>query len=304
MLFWRNPIFPESGIFLTTIRRLLKLSPAKARKYILDTISGIIEREGIDDYREDFNMEVHTHFASGDEPERIGITEMKFVEGFYLFWQELRKRFPDLFIDNCSSGGRKLDYKTASMAFPLCQSDFGGFQSYEEECVQLENLYLDDWLPLHGTLSWGESDSYHAFSGLGCGYGSKIWQFNGRDPKPEDDYVRHKKILEWGKMLRDLHIKGDVYPQVESPELDMCLWNGQQIHVPEENRGAVVIFRRKQSTDADFQLHLAGIEQEGKYAVTFFDGEKRTISGLELAKLEIHLDNPRSFRIFMYERCP
>ena len=280
---------------------LFNIGIPEARKYLFDIISGIMEREGIDDYREDFNMEPDAALASGDEPDRIGVTEMKFVEGFYLFWEELRKRFPDMYIDNCASGGRRLDYKAAAFSFPLCQSDFGCFLHYEEECIQLENLYLDDWLPLHGTLIWGAEDLYHAISGLGCGLGSQIWAYNGRDPKPDHDYEMHRKIVEWGKLLRDLHMTGDVYPQVESPEVDMRLWNGQQIHIPEENRGAVVVFRRKQSPDADFQLHLSGIDPEREYDVEFFDGEIRKIFGRELASLMIHLDQPRSFRAFTYK---
>ena len=107
--------------------------------------------------------------------------------------------------------------------------------------------------------------------------------------------------MEWGKLLRDLHMAGDVYPQVEFPDLDMRLWNGQQIHLPEENRGAVVVFRRKQSPEADFQLHLSGIDPEREYELEFFDGEIRKIFGRELASLMIHLDQPRSFRIFAYK---
>ena len=282
---------------------LLNIGIPEARKYLFDTISGIIEREGIDDYREDFNMESHTHLASGDEPDRIGITEMKFIEGFYLFWQDLRKRFPDLFIDNCSSGGRKLDYKTASLAFPLCQSDYGCFLTNEVECVQLENLYLDEWLPLHGTLNWGPDDPYHMACGMGGGLGSKVWQFNGREPKPDHDYDRHRKLLEWGKQLRDIHLTGDVYPLVEAPENDWTKWNGQQIHDPQKNSGMVQLFRRKNSPDPEFQMKLAGLDPEAAYNVEFFTGEKQTLSGRELASMTVRLEQPRSFQLIRYHKA-
>ena len=280
---------------------LLNIGIPEARKYLFDTIRAIIERERIDDYREDFNMDAWNCLISGDEPGRTGITEMKFVEGFYLFWEALRQQFPDMYIDNCSGGGRRLDYKTASLSFPLCQSDLSCYLPYEEECVQMENIFLDDWIPLHGTLNWGEDDPYHAANGLGCGYASKIWTFNGREPQEEHDYERHSKIIMWGKLLRDLHLKGDVYPLIESPEQDMRLWNGQHIHVPEENCGAVMIFRRKQSPDADFRLHLSAVDLKQKYTVEFFDGTPCRMTGGELAGLEIHLDAPRSFQFLKYE---
>ena len=281
---------------------LFNIGIPEARKYLFDIISGIMEREGIDDYREDFNMDPGPYFAAADAPDRIGVAEMKFVEGFYRFWAELRTRFPDMFIDNCASGGRRLDYKAATFSFPMCQSDFGCFLPYEEECVQLENRYLDDWLPLHGTLNWGEEDPYHAMCGMGGGYGSKIWQFDGREPKPDHDYARHRKLLEWGKELRDLHMTGDVYPLTEAPERDFTQWNGQQVHDPAAGRGMIQIFRRKRSTEPEFRLALCGLDPDARYEAEFFTGEKRTLSGRELAGLTVRLENPRSFQLIRYRR--
>jgi alpha-galactosidase len=184
----------------------------------------------------------------------------------------------------------------------LCQSDFGCFLTNEVECVQLENLYLDDWLPLHGTLNWGPEDPYHMASGLGGGLGCKVWQFNGRDPKPDHDYDCHRKLLEWGKQLRDIHLTGDVYPLVEAPENDWTKWNGQQIHDPAKDCGMVQLFRRKNSPDPEFQLKLAGLNPDAVYEVEFFTGEKQTLAGRELAALTIRLEQPRSFQIIRYQK--
>ena len=281
---------------------LYNLGIPEAREALLETISGIMEREGIDDYREDFNMDAMSFFTENDAPDRAGITEMKFVEGFFLFWEGLRKKFPDMFIDNCAGGGRRLNYKSAAFSFPLCQSDFACYSTYEVECVQLENQILDDWLPLHGTLNWGEEDLYHAASGMGGGYSTKIWQYNGREPKEDHDYEAHRKILEWGRMLRDMHLAGDVYPLVESPEQDFSKWNGQQIHDPQNDCGMVQIYRRKASPDPDFQLDLTGLKEEAVYETEFFTGERRKLSGKELKKLSVHLELPRSFQFLRYRR--
>ncbi|MBR4666446.1 MAG: hypothetical protein IKO93_21445, partial [Lentisphaeria bacterium] len=128
-----------------------------------------------------------------------------------------------------------------------------------------------------------------------------IWQFNGLDPKPNHDYEMHRRLLQWGKQLRDIHLTGDVYPLVESPETDWTKWNGQQIHDPVRNCGMVQIFRRKNSPDADFQLKLSGLIPDAIYETEFFSGEKKQLSGRELASLTIHLDSPRSFQIIRYQ---
>lgn len=281
---------------------LLNIGIPEARQYLFETICSIIEREGIDDFREDFNLDPQMYWNMGDEPGRTGVTEMKFVEGVYLFWEALRKRFPDMFIDNCASGGRRLDYKMASFSFPLCQSDFATYRVYEVEYIQLENIFLDEWLPLHGTLNWGEDDPYHAVSGLGGGYGSKIWQFNGREVAPDHDFEHHRKILQWGKKLRDIHLTGDVYPLVDKTVSDWSLWHGQQIHDPRSGNGMVQLYRCPNAAEPDFFLDLAALEPDAVYETEFFSGEKRHLSGRELALLVIHLESPRSFEILSYRK--
>ena len=280
---------------------LLNIGIPEAREYLFKTISTIMEREGIDDYREDFNMDPGPYFDMGDTCGRTGITEMKFVEGVYLYWEAMRKKFPDMYIDNCASGGRRLDYKMSSMGFPLCQSDLATLRTYEEEYIHWENFCLDEWLPLHGTLNWGENDLYHAASGLGCGFGSKIWQFNGREPSEDHDFDQHRKILEWGKQLRDIHLTGDVYPFNELPETSWSQWHGQQIHDPATGSGMVQLYRCPKAAAAEFQLNLEKLLPEALYEVRFFTGETKELSGRELAKLVIHLEKPRSFQLISYK---
>ena len=70
--------------------------------------------------------------------------------------------------------------------------------------------------------------------------------------------------------------------------------------VTARNCGMVQIFRRKNSPDADFQLKLSGLIPDAIYETEFFSGEKKRLSGRELASLTIHLDSPRSFQIL---RC-
>ncbi len=281
---------------------LLNIGIPEARDYLTGIVVDIMKKENIDDYREDFNIDAWNFWCSGDTPDRIGVTEMKYVENFYKFWADIRKHFPDSFIDNCSGGGRRLDYKSAMLSFPMCQSDFACYSEYEEECITLENMYLDDWLPLHGTLNWGENDPYHAACALGGGYGSKIWQFNGREVAADHDYDMHRKLLQWGKLLRDMHLMGDVYPLIDSPELDMTKWNALQTHLPEKDAGAVQIFRRKQSLSSVQKLTLAGIVPEASYTVNTFSGKSLTMSGKELMNFTVELAQPRSFEIIHYFR--
>ena len=72
----------------------------------------LIEENGIDYYRQDFNMLPAGYWRDADEPGRRGITEIRHIENLYRFWDYLLDRFPGLLIDNCASGGKRLDWES------------------------------------------------------------------------------------------------------------------------------------------------------------------------------------------------
>ena len=56
--------------------------------------------------------------------ERQGIAEIKYINGLYATLDELLDRFPGLVIDNCASGGRRLDYEMCRRSVPLFRTDY------------------------------------------------------------------------------------------------------------------------------------------------------------------------------------
>ena len=84
----------------------------------------IRDRNGIDYYRQDFNMGISPYWEANDEPGRTGMKEIRHVEGLYKFWDYLLDRFPRLMIDNCAAGGRRLDLETMSRSAPLWRTDY------------------------------------------------------------------------------------------------------------------------------------------------------------------------------------
>jgi len=83
-------------------------------------IGDIIEKEGIDFYRQDFNMGPEYHWLCNDAPDRQGITENKHVTGYYAYWDGLVARFPKLWLDSCASGGNRNDLETMRRRFRCC----------------------------------------------------------------------------------------------------------------------------------------------------------------------------------------
>ena len=68
----------------------------EARLWLTDYISDFIKKEGIDYFRQDFNLDPMPYWEVNDKPDRIGISEIRHIEGLYAFWDSLLVRFPHL----------------------------------------------------------------------------------------------------------------------------------------------------------------------------------------------------------------
>ena len=96
------------------------------------------------------------------------MTEIRYIEGLYAFWDAFRKGHPGLMIDNCASGGRRLDLETISRSAALWRSDFQCNPNFNPAGMQGQTYGLSSWIPLSAAVARA-SDPYRFRSGLGVG---------------------------------------------------------------------------------------------------------------------------------------
>lgn len=305
----RGSILTEHPEWLTTCGDsdvfLLNLGNPEALDYIFHTLRTLIEEQGIDIYREDFNFNTLPYWAAMDAPDRIGVAEMKHVAGHYELWERFHQAFPDMPFDNCASGGRRLDYLALTYSWPLCRSDYACLLHYLREYVQVQSLYLSDWVPLHAGFTWmPEHDPYDFLSCSGTGISNKIWQYDSRSVPADDayDWEYHRTMLFHQKRLRDILIDGNLYPLTERPD-NPAVWCACQVHLPESGSGFVLAFRRPQSPEMQMSFSLNEIQPTAEYELEYLDGTTRIVRGGELASgLQIVMEIPRSVTLIYYRR--
>ncbi len=175
---------------------LFKLNDPVARAWLLDYIDVQITAAQLDWLRYDFNIEPLEFWRLNDTMDRQGITEIRYIEGLYALWDELRLRHPGMIIDMCASGGRRNDIEALMRGIPLWHSDmqcFGPNPSAE----QLQNAGLFRWIPFHGTAVFDYEPSYQFRSGMTTG---NIFCHPGPDKimqryrEQEADYLASKGI--------------------------------------------------------------------------------------------------------------
>lgn len=93
-------------------------------------------------------------FVSPQQPPHLAQTpkspsEIRWIEGLYAFWDELLRRHPGLIIDDCASGGRRIDLEMIGRSTALSRTDFPG----DLLASQYHGFGLLRWVPLNATLT-------------------------------------------------------------------------------------------------------------------------------------------------------
>ena len=133
-----------------------------AWKWMVERIDGLLLSEGIDIYRQDFNMDPLPSWRAADAADRQGIAEIRHVTGLLAYWDELLRRHPERLYDNCSSGGRRNDLESMRRGVPFTKSDY----ATEPIGVQGETYGISLWLPYYAaTWMWNE-DPYTCRSNM------------------------------------------------------------------------------------------------------------------------------------------
>jgi alpha-galactosidase len=279
---------------------LLNLGNPEALHWLIEHISKVITEQGIDLYRQDFNMNPLDHWRGADAPDRQGMTEMRYVEGYLTFWGALRKRFPGMLIDSCSSGGRRNDLETLRLAVPLHKTDY----NYDDlPTKQAFHHSLSAWLPYYGAyvLPVDTVDTYAFRSSLA------LMTMLTYDLRRRDIDWRPLKALteEWRRITSAGYFYGDYFPLTAySRELDQ--WIAWQFDRPEQGIGLIQAFRREQCEEPLKTLRLCGLDPAAQYEVANLDAQGSTIiSGQDLMEkgLKVEIKDRPGAAVILYRRA-
>lgn len=282
---------------------LLNLGNDDARHWLTEHVDRLITEQGIGLYRQDFNMDPLNHWRNNDAADRQGITEIKHVTGYLAYWDELRRRHPDLLIDSCASGGRRNDLETMRRAVPLWRSDY----AYEAVGHQSMTYGISLWLPYHGTGTVATRNASYYGSGATPVEPYAFWSNTspgllcGFDLREQLDYPAIRRLVsQWRRIAPNYY--GDFYPLTPCSR-DLTAWIGWQFDAPEAKQGMVQIFRRQNSYFESARLPLHGLKADARYRVENFSTD-RTIemTGRELKEkgLQVAIEELPGAAVFAY----
>jgi alpha-galactosidase len=316
-LLWFEPERVSAGTWISTAHPewmlgrgdgLLNLGLPAARAWLTDHVDDLLTRNGIDLYRQDFNTAPLGLWRKADAPDRQGITEIKHVTGYLAYWDELRRRHPDMLIDSCASGGRRNDLETMRRAVPLWRSDYA-FECTGHQCM---TYGISSWLPYHGTGTVAARDAgyygggatpvepYAFWSNASPGFGMGI---DLRERKL--DYATLRRLVAgWREVSPNYY--GDFYPLTPWTR-DNAVWVAWQFDRPEAGAGMVQVFRRQNSPYETARLPLRGLDANRRYRLKTLEADTTwELPGRELLEkgLAVTLPAKASATTITYTEMP
>jgi len=267
----------------------------QANEWLTNRVDRILTDEKIDLYRQDFAVFSKHFWVQEDQkhPDRQGIAEIKHVMGYLKYLDELRRRHPNMLIDICAAGGKRLELENLRRAVPLWRSDY----AFEPVGTQGHSYGLAQWLPYSGT-GVAQVDVY-AFRSDMCP--STVLNLDVRN-KNLDYKLLQKLVKQWREVAPNYY--GDFYP-LTPYSLDNTMWMGWQYNRPEEGEGIVQMFCRTGTMYDSGLCKLKGLEPESRYEIHDFDQEGKLImTGKELMEkgLRITFQNQPGAALIHYQK--
>jgi alpha-galactosidase len=300
----KTPDAPKGGAFGSGPGSLLNLGNPEARDWLINHVDRTLREQGIDLYRQDFNMDPLPFWRGADAPDRQGMTENHYVQGYLAYWDALHQRHPQLRIDSCASGGRRDDLETLRRAVPLIRSDY----LFEPTSQQNHHFQFASWIPYHGA-------GYvvgHSAIGFKVGSGVEPYGFRANmspsitlcyDMRETNlNYRLAERLFKELKAIQPNYL-GDFYP-LTTYSLSNNVWLAWQYNRPETGTGVVQAFRRTDSGEETKTLKLCGLDPKARYELENFDGGKETRTGRELMQqgLTMTLNQKPAAAVISYER--
>lgn len=247
-------------------RNMVNLGNEECLEYITGIMQRSITENGVDYLRIDSIPAPLTFWEKGDDmwsDGRKGFVENHYVTNLYRMLDTLKENNPGLMIDNCCSGGKRLDIEMSKRSIPLWRTDYncmdGEGKSKEDilEATQAQTYGISFWLPYNGTCAYLEGEYADRTNIISCSQ-----RLGYRDIRP--------------------YMIGNYYPLTYGG-LDTTRYLAMQFdEIAQE--GMALIYKRENVEENKYTLKLNGLDPNKTYVLYDYDNPEASfeLSGKEL----------------------
>ena len=307
---WMLYLREENGNISWT--RMIDLSNEDCMNWMIDYVDNLIKESHVSIYRQDFNLHpVSLFWRQHDEEGRAGTTENHYIQNLLTFWDTLMIRNPGLWIDNCSSGGRRNDYELMRRSVPLHYTDVG-YGVHPEK--QQHYRVMFEWIPYFRSMaySWDRPDGTYneCASPFDPIVADKFATYTAFTPaidqkiRVDSSEEEMQTALDMQKIWRpaaELMLSGDYYPLVEShksaKEYYAC-----QFDDTVAGKGFIQVIRNTQVEEDSVTIY-PHVEDGALYEMTCLDPEASMTVTADALKAGFTVSIPkRSSIVWFYKK--
>ena len=276
------------------------LSSDEATDWLIDYTIKHIEENGVDIYRQDCNLNdassLLTYWTYLEEPNRQGYAENRYIINYLRYFDAVLEH-TGTFIDNCASGGKRLDLESTKRAVALWRDD----NCYEATLTQCQSWGINFFMPYSGQGSLDQSPStmlYTSRSNM-MQYTGYPWRLNVINDATID---LHKQVINEHKTYSP-YLTKDYYPLTPFAE-EETVWMAWQYNDPETTSGIVQVFKRMESKIDSQVYYLNGLDADKIYRLTDIDTQQfAEFTGAQLMQegIQVNIQTEFDAKIFYYE---
>ena len=250
--------------------------------YLSRLIADSLKENGVAVYRQDFNYDIKSFWEKADREYydgRVGICENHYITNLYKYLDYLLLNVDGLIMDNCASGGRRLDLEMTRRSVPVWRSDYNCAPHDDIlEATQAQTYNLSFWLPITGTLRYSETEYSSRTGIMPC----TVETFGTVHSPDFSSYTEQREMM-----------IGNFYPiECGGYASDKIL--AMQYSTKDAKSGEALVYKRAEVKDTEYTLKLNGLLQDSVYNVYDFDNPEKiyTMTGEELMTNGMKLSLP------------
>ena len=255
----------------------VKLEIPAARQWLFEMMCHFIDEGHIRWIRYDYNQDPLDEWNRRDKPDTRGLTQIRYLQGEYEFFDRLRQKYPDLWIESCASGGRRIDLETIRRAHTFWKSDETNDLAVARFHQTGGNQFLPGVLLNTNLPGWCQATR---FDSTACSAVPWVFPWIGRDWTPRRGGGFRQATAAF-KTVRHLLNKDyyPLFPQALSPSQ----WVGWEFNDPAVGEGFLVVLRPAQSSYKAAEVRLHGVDARKTYRISRVDdGRTSTATGRQL----------------------
>ena len=248
------------------------LADEEAFSYYCETLLASLRENGVTVYRQDFNFAPLEYWQRADAEfygGRTGICENHYVSNLYRYLDYLTENIDGLVIDNCASGGKRLDLEMTYRSIAFWRSDYNcAYHSDLFEATQSHNYGISFWLPITGSALYMQ-DEYAMRSDI---MPLMLMDFFSHT-HPEFGYYHEQRELMTGK-----------YYPIDFGSFDKDKMHAMQFTTDDALAGEVLIYKRADVKKDEYTAVLNGLEESVTYEIYDYDAPDTvyTLTGEQL----------------------